>query len=893
MNIRSLSQWLNSVAKRSRPFCRWVLIAAATLAGPLALPAQSGRASAPYIWRYGYDPILANTDLVYAEVRVETSVAGSYYCAIGGDGFYFGLQEGGASYNKHVHFSVWDPTSDIAWKASDVVAVRFGGEGTGWATYWPFDWQTNADYRLCVRITPQGTNTLYHAYFFDPAVGAWKHLVAIPRHVAGGAVTFFYSFNEDFGARYWLARSYLVGNEWARTRAGQWIDLTNGLFTVAYGDDTNAFDADVVGRWFRLETGGDTVRDTPVDTVVARAPGVQPTDLPDESNHVPVAADLSFTVLENRTYRAAVSATDEDGDSLAFRLAQAPAHGTAAVQADGTFTYTPGAGYTGTDAFQFAVDDGQGASATGRVSVTVAPVVVPTPKASVARTGQSVCYRAGDDGDLRCGVGWAQPRFTDNGDGTVTDNNTGLIWLKNANPCGSQTWSAAIDYANALGSGSAGLTDGSQPGDWRLPNQKELLSLLDFGNHDPILPAGHPFSGVVSSYYWVSTTMTGAENALGLSLANGHHITWGKEVNAWYVWPVRGVSTEAWRTPVEKSGVTNSFRTGDDGFHQQGQAWASPRFADNSDGTFTDLNTGLIWLKNASPCGATNWNDAVDYTRNLSNGVAGLSDASRAGDWRLPNLREMLSFFDLGRQPVLPAGHPLVNLASSYWVSTTSPADPANAYWVGTYDVNLYTAVKTESHSVWAVREPTETTLRAERLGNRMLLAWPTVPGGFFLQSRPSLSPADVWSWLSQTVTISNNQCWVSVDCTGAQAFFRLAHPLGDAFALRAYDDTGCLCSIGWLDITFSTVPISGTWVLRPGPDCGACLREGAGRLEGQNTAAGFDLDLTPGVLGRSLWLRGRGSESGFAGIWQDVIITYPPYSVTGTFVAERIQCSP
>ena len=55
------------------------------------------------------------------------------------------------------------------------------------------------------------------------------------------------------------------------------------------------------------------------------------------------------------------------------------------------------------------------------------------------KTGQTVSYALGDDGDLQKGVMWPVPRFTDNGSGTVTDNLTGLIWLKDANCFGSQT----------------------------------------------------------------------------------------------------------------------------------------------------------------------------------------------------------------------------------------------------------------------------------------------------------------------------------------------------------------------------------------------------------------------------------------------------------------------
>ena len=133
--------------------------------------------------------------------------------------------------------------------------------------------------------------------------------------------------------------------------------------------------------------------------------------------------------------------------------------------------------------------------------------------ANVARTGQSGCWNAsgtvincagtGQDGALLKGVS-VSPRFTDNGDGAVKDNLTGLIWLKDANCFGNTTWTNALSNANTLASPSCGLADGSAAGAWRLPNVKELQSLIDFGQLDPALPAGHPFAGVQSNYYWSS-----------------------------------------------------------------------------------------------------------------------------------------------------------------------------------------------------------------------------------------------------------------------------------------------------------------------------------------------------------------------------------------------------
>ena len=136
----------------------------------------------------------------------------------------------------------------------------------------------------------------------------------------------------------------------------------------------------------------------------------------------------------------------------------------------------------------------------------------PNGPAPVEKTGQTTSYATGDDGDLQMGVEWPDPRFIDNEDGTVTDNLTGLIWLKNANCFGGRYWAQAILDCNALSGGSCGLTDGSFAGEWRFPNVRELQSLIDFGEERSALPAGHPFANVQTESdnfedgYWSSTT---------------------------------------------------------------------------------------------------------------------------------------------------------------------------------------------------------------------------------------------------------------------------------------------------------------------------------------------------------------------------------------------------
>lgn len=151
--------------------------------------------------------------------------------------------------------------------------------------------------------------------------------------------------------------------------------------------------------------------------------------------------------------------------------------------------------------------------------------------AFVPQTGQTRCWDmsgnplgscadTGHDGEFQRGIVLPNPRFIDNLDGTVTDNLTGLIWLQDAF-CGFAVkhWSAALSFANNLASGQCGLTDGSVAGDWRLPNVKELHSLINYEFVSPALSDaagtakwttnGDAFTNVVLSNYWSSTTFTG------------------------------------------------------------------------------------------------------------------------------------------------------------------------------------------------------------------------------------------------------------------------------------------------------------------------------------------------------------------------------------------------
>jgi hypothetical protein len=136
--------------------------------------------------------------------------------------------------------------------------------------------------------------------------------------------------------------------------------------------------------------------------------------------------------------------------------------------------------------------------------------------------------------------------FVDNRDGTVTDERTGLIWLKDTS-CYEfqQNWDDAMSFAAALNDGECELTDGSDVGDWRLPSLEELQGIgtdppATWGSGTPTeawTTPSVPFLNVRLGYYW-SSTNAGFGYAYSVSMSNGSSFEMNMLDN-FYVWPVR------------------------------------------------------------------------------------------------------------------------------------------------------------------------------------------------------------------------------------------------------------------------------------------------------------------------------------------------------------------
>jgi hypothetical protein len=371
--------------------------------------------------------------------------------------------------------------------------------------------------------------------------------------------------------------------------------------------------------------------------------------------------------------------------------------------------------------------------------------------APIGRTGQVSCFDrggnlidcagSGQDGEHTAGVPWPDPRFSVNGDGTVTDNLTGLIWLRDAG-CLYGTWPEVLSAANNLADGTCGLSDGSAPGDWRLANVQELLSLTSNEHHDPALPdtsgtgqwsEGDPFVGV-QQIYW-SATHSNFE-PWGLLLYNlvvdiSNPGFFSRGINLLeYGWTVKageGVSSPpapvrvtGQQSCVDAAGVIIACTgTGQDGELQAGTPWPSPRFSPRQNGTVVDNLTGLLWLRNPDCLGYGNWTTALAQVAALEDGMCALSDGSSPGDWRLPNFFELASLVHFGyTYPALPDttgdgqhsyGNPFyANDFSRTWSSTSEAYFPSYVPLVDLDQGSTLTKSKAETTlAIWAVRDAT------------------------------------------------------------------------------------------------------------------------------------------------------------------------------------------
>lgn len=300
------------------------------------------------------------------------------------------------------------------------------------------------------------------------------------------------------------------------------------------------------------------------------------------------------------------------------------------------------------------------------VMILIAPSVSTAYK--VPDTGQMLCY----DNGLRipCPDPWEaffgqdgqyqgnQPTFSNNGNGTVNDLNTGLTWQQGDDQNSTYyTWQKAADYCTALALGGYD--------DWRLPFRGELLSIVNYGRTAPAIDKSI-FPSCRSRQYWTATTQ---------AFSHGP--------GAWFVNFYDGsISTESKDLRYRVRCV-------------RGNRLPRGYFKDNLDGTISDTRTGLTWQQSRQPA---TWEGALSYCQELN--LAGHAD------WRLPNVRELETIVDDSRyDPALPPSLSCSSCSWSFWSSSTRVLSPQSAWQVHFFNGDvLYDGLKTEATYFRCVR---------------------------------------------------------------------------------------------------------------------------------------------------------------------------------------------
>lgn len=337
----------------------------------------------------------------------------------------------------------------------------------------------------------------------------------------------------------------------------------------------------------------------------------------------------------------------------------------------------------------------QTASATGTYTASTVSLTYP-----IADTGQDSCSDADglisypSSGEAFYGQdaqhNGYQFSYRDNGDGTVSDLVTGLVWQQTADADGDSdidaddklTYSGSQSYCANLS--LAGHTD------WRLPTIKELYSLIDFRGTDCSSYSGTdtsvltPFiDNTVFDYNWGdtdageriidsqyasntlyvhNTANDGGSTMFGVNFADGRIKGYGLSIGG-----------------QDKTFFCMCVRENTD--------YGVNDFTDNSDGTITDNATGLMWAQNDNGS-ALNWEQALAWVEQ-QNAVNYLG----YNDWRMPNAKELQSIVDYTRSPSTTnsaAIDPLFNATAVtneagaadypyYWSSTTHMGYPSNA----------------------------------------------------------------------------------------------------------------------------------------------------------------------------------------------------------------------
>ena len=328
------------------------------------------------------------------------------------------------------------------------------------------------------------------------------------------------------------------------------------------------------------------------------------------------------------------------GDAVTYNwsFTSMPADSTATLSSTTVVNPTFTADKPGSYVLTLIVSAGLISSAADSITVTAADHLPPPD------TGQATKYTTtfGEDADYSVNP----PSYTNNGNGTITDNVTGLIWQRQDDGT-TRTWTEANTYCSNNTPGLPGTG-------WRLPTRMELIGIVNYGTSAPAINTTY-FPNTKLSYYWSSSTYAS---------------------NTAYAWDVYFVSGFTNRTHSTTS--SNYVRC------VQGPSTPSS-FTNNGDGTVTDSVTGLMWQKQDDGTEKT-WEDALSYCENLS--------LASHTDWRLPNAKELSTLVvDTRNNPVFDPVFTSTQLLL-YWSSTTSAGSTYVAWCVNSnsgetaYDYN-------------------------------------------------------------------------------------------------------------------------------------------------------------------------------------------------------------
>jgi hypothetical protein len=292
---------------------------------------------------------------------------------------------------------------------------------------------------------------------------------------------------------------------------------------------------------------------------------------------------------------------------------------------------------------------------------------IPAPPVGAAFYGQNAMYL----GNV--------PHYVNNGDGTVTDVVTGLMWQQSPdNNCdGVINHSDKVSYAAAV-AGAAGYRLGGHS-DWRLPTIKELYSLIEFSGLDPD-PQATSSSGLVPFIDTTYFKFGYGDVSAGDRIIDGNFVsstrsvsrTCGEAVDA--VFGVNFADGRIKGYPIIFPGrlTTNVFYFR---FVRGNTGYGQNSFLNNGNGTISDNATGLMWMQNDSRRGM-NWQEALKY--------ADTSHFAGYSDWRLPDTKELQSIVDYARSPAAtssPAIDPLFNCTR---ITNEAGREDYPCYWSNT-----------------------------------------------------------------------------------------------------------------------------------------------------------------------------------------------------------------